>query len=140
MACILLTLSIGTFRREMADRHDLVLEVAFGAVTARSPLDELAQGDPGLSLQHRRREHLMQRPQLIKLFRDLASEIAEKDLSFLQEEHSISDLGIDSLAMLELVGSMERELRIRVPDESLVGLQTVRQLLELVEGRMPQTA
>jgi acyl carrier protein len=82
----------------------------------------------------------MQRPQLIKLFRDLASEIAEKDLSFLQEESSISDMGIDSLAMLELVGTMERELRIRVPDEKLVGLITVRQLLELVEGRITQAA
>jgi acyl carrier protein len=82
----------------------------------------------------------MQRPQLIKLFRDLASEIAEKDLSFLQEDHSISDMGIDSLAMLELVGTMERELRIRVPDDKLVGLITVRQLLELVEGRITQAA
>jgi acyl carrier protein len=82
----------------------------------------------------------MQRPQLIKLFRDLASEIAEKDLSFVQEESSIADLGIDSLAMLELVGTMERELRIRVPDELLVGLETVSQLLELVERRLPQSA
>jgi len=82
----------------------------------------------------------MQRPQLIKLFRDLASEIAEKDLSFVQEESAIADLGIDSLAMLELVGTMERELRIRVPDEQLVGLETVRQLLELVERRLPQSA
>jgi acyl carrier protein len=82
----------------------------------------------------------MQRPQLIKLFRDLASEIAEKDLSFLQEDNSISDMGIDSLAMLELVGTMERELRIRVPDDKLVGLITVRQLLELVEGRITQAA
>ncbi|MFT3923510.1 MAG: acyl carrier protein [Myxococcales bacterium] len=82
----------------------------------------------------------MKRPQLIKLFRDLASEIAEKDLSFVQEESAIADLGIDSLAMLELVGTMERELRIRVPDEQLVGLETVRQLLELVERRLPQSA
>lgn len=82
----------------------------------------------------------MHRPQLIKLFRDLASEIAEKDLSSLQEDSSISDMGIDSLAMLELVGTMERELSIRVPDDKLVGLVTVRQLLELVEGRITQAA
>jgi acyl carrier protein len=82
----------------------------------------------------------MQRPQLIKLFCNLASEIAEKDLSFVHEDSPITDLGIDSLAMLELVGTLERELRIRVPDEQLVGLQTVRQLLELVEWRLPQTA
>jgi acyl carrier protein len=83
---------------------------------------------------------IMQQPQLIGIFRDIASEIAEKDLSFLHEDSSISDLGIDSLAMLELIGSMERTLRVRVPDEQLVGLSTVRQLLELVEGRMKQVA
>ena len=82
----------------------------------------------------------MQRPQLIKLFRDLASEIAEKDLSFLQEEHAISDLVIDSLAMLELVGTLERQLRIRAPDDQLVGLTTVGDLLGLVEGRATQAA
>jgi acyl carrier protein len=82
----------------------------------------------------------MQRPQLIKLFRDLASEIAERDYSFVQEESPIADLGIDSLAMLELVGTMERQLCIRVPDDQLVGLVTVRDLLSLVEGRIVQAA
>ena len=31
---------------------------------------------------------------------------------------------------------MERELSVQIPDEQLVGIQTVRQLLELVEKRM----
>lgn len=82
----------------------------------------------------------MRRHQLIELFRDLASEIAERDYSFVQEENAIAELGIDSLAMLELVGTMERQLGIRVPDDQLVGLVTVRHLLELVEGRMVQAA
>jgi acyl carrier protein len=82
----------------------------------------------------------MQKPQLIELFRDLASEIAEKDFSFVQEDNAIAELGIDSLAMLELVGTMERTLRIRVPDDKLVGLVTVRELLDLVEGGLTQAA
>lgn len=82
----------------------------------------------------------MKRPDLIQMFRTLASEIAEQDFSHIQESDQIADLGIDSLAMLELVGTMERELSIQVPDEQLVGLQTVSQLLELVEGRIQQTA
>ena len=82
----------------------------------------------------------MQRQDLILMFRNLASEIAERDFSHVTEEDPIADLGIDSLAMLELVGTMERELSIQVPDEKLVGLETVSQLLELVEGRIQQTA
>jgi acyl carrier protein len=80
----------------------------------------------------------LERPKLIQIFRELASEIAEKDFSHIQEDSAIKDLGIDSLAMLELVGSMERLLRVRVPDDQLVGLETVKQLLELVEGRIVQ--
>ena len=82
----------------------------------------------------------MQQTRLIDLFRDLASEIAEKDFSFVQEDDSIANLGIDSLAMLELVGTLERQLSIRVPDEQLVGLVTVRELLNLVEGGLTKSA
>lgn len=83
----------------------------------------------------------MPKPQrLIDLFRDLASEIAEKDFSFVQEDNSIAELGIDYLAMLELVGTLERQLSVRVPDEKLVGLVTVRELLDLVEGGLTKAA
>ena len=37
--------------------------------------------------------------------------------------------------MLELVGEMERRLGVHLPDDQLVGLRTVRDLLDLVELR-----
>ncbi len=61
-----------------------------------------------------------------------ASGVDEEALS---EDSVISDLGIDSLGMLELIGSMEREMQITIPDEQLVGIQKVRQLLDLIERR-----
>ncbi len=82
----------------------------------------------------------MKKPQLIDMFRDLASEIAERDLSFVQEDAAIAELGIDSLAMLELVGTLERQLRVRVPDEKLVGLTTVRELLQVVQSGLSQSS
>jgi acyl carrier protein len=82
----------------------------------------------------------MDRSELLKTFQRMATEIAEKDYGHVTEEHVIADLGIDSLGMLELVGSMERELKIAVPDEQLVGIQTVRQLLDLVEKRTRASA
>lgn len=78
----------------------------------------------------------MTRGELIKIFQRMASEVAEKDFSHVTEDAAIADLGIDSLGMLELVASMERELSVSIPDEQLVGIQTVRQLLELVERRV----
>lgn len=78
----------------------------------------------------------MDRAELLGMFRSMATEIAEKDFNHVTEDSVIADLGIDSLGMLELVGSMERELRVQIPDDQLVGIQSVKQLLDLVEKRM----
>lgn len=78
----------------------------------------------------------IKRAELIELFKRQATEIAEKDFSALTEESVIADMGVDSLAMLEVVGEMERELQIQIPDDQLVGIETVAQLLDLVEKRI----
>ena len=77
----------------------------------------------------------MNRVELLKLFETTAAEVVEKDFKNVSEGTVISELGIDSLGMLEIVGAMERKLKIQIPDESLAGLQTVRDLLEAVEKR-----
>ncbi|MFW5924946.1 MAG: acyl carrier protein [Myxococcota bacterium] len=76
------------------------------------------------------------RRELIDKFRALASEIAEQDLSHVTEEHSITDLGMDSLSMLELVGTLEREYGVRIAEDELAGVTLVRQLLELVHDHL----
>jgi acyl carrier protein len=78
----------------------------------------------------------MTRPELFEMFQRMATEIAEKDFTGVTEDSNIQELGLDSLSTLELVGAMERELDVQIPVEQLVGIQTVRQLLELVENRM----
>ena len=78
------------------------------------------------------------RAELLDMFEKTATEIVEKDFKNISESTVISELGIDSLGMLEIVGSMERQLKIQIPDESLAGIQTVKDLLNVVEKR--QTA
>jgi acyl carrier protein len=73
------------------------------------------------------------RGELVDAFRSMASEIAETDLSHVTEDDVIGDLGLDSLSMLELVGSLEREYDIRIPEEELVSIRKVRELLQVVE-------
>jgi acyl carrier protein len=73
---------------------------------------------------------------LLAMFRTVATEVVEKDFQHVQESTVISELAIDSLGMLEIIGSMERQLRIQIPDESLTGLHTIRDLLDVVEKRM----
>jgi acyl carrier protein len=78
------------------------------------------------------------RAELLALFEKTATEIVEKEFKGIDETTAIAKLGIDSLGMLEIVGSMERQLKIQIPDESLAGIQTVKDLLNVVEKR--QTA
>lgn len=75
------------------------------------------------------------RAELLEVFRTTAADVAEKDFPNVAETTSISELGIDSLGMLEIIGSLERELKIQIPDESLAGITTVKDLLNAVESR-----
>jgi acyl carrier protein len=75
------------------------------------------------------------RAELLQIFQKTASEITERSFPSISEATVISELGIDSLGMLEIVGSMERELKVQLPDEALAGIQTVKDLLELVEKK-----
>ena len=76
------------------------------------------------------------RDDLLSMFRETATEVVEKDFHHVLESSVISELAIDSLGMLEIIGSLERRLRIQIPDESLTGLHTIRDLLDVVEKRL----
>ena len=80
------------------------------------------------------------RAELLKMFQKTASEITEREFPSISEATVISELGIDSLGMLEIVGSMERELKVQLPDEALAGILTVNDLIELVEKRQSVNA
>ncbi len=75
------------------------------------------------------------RSELLGIFQKTATEIVEREFSNISEKTVISELGIDSLGMLEIVGSMERQLKIQLPDEALAGIQTVEDLITLVQKK-----
>jgi acyl carrier protein len=74
---------------------------------------------------------------LLAMFRQTATEVVEKDFHHVVEASVISELAIDSLGMLEIIGSLERQLRIQIPDDMLTGVGTIRELLDVVEKRLP---
>jgi acyl carrier protein len=73
------------------------------------------------------------REALLAMFCDMATEVVERDFHHVVESMRIDELVIDSLGMLEIIGSLERKLQIQLPDESLTGLSTIRDLLDVVE-------
>ena len=76
------------------------------------------------------------REQMLSMFRTTATEVVEKNFHHVEESTVISELAIDSLGMLEIIGSLERQLRVQIPDESLTGLRTISDLLDAVEKRL----
>lgn len=78
------------------------------------------------------------RTQLLDLFRVTATEVVEREFDEISESTVITDLGIDSLGMMEIISTLERTAKVHIPNEQLESVRTVKDLLEVVEKR--QTA
>ncbi|HEX9298468.1 MAG TPA: phosphopantetheine-binding protein, partial [Polyangiaceae bacterium] len=69
-------------------------------------------------------------------FKQVATEVDKREFSDVTGESVITDLGIDSLSMMQIVGEMELRLNIMIPDEDLVELVTVADLVGVVARRI----
>jgi acyl carrier protein len=72
-----------------------------------------------------------------QLFTQAALEVSGKKLENLSKDTVISRLGLDSVAVMELVSYVEEKLEIRLPDEDLARVQTVGDLGVLVQRLVP---
>jgi acyl carrier protein len=73
---------------------------------------------------------------LLQLFKAVAERVDKKSFDAVTRESVITDLGIDSLSMMQIVGEMETELELQIPDEDLVEIVTVGDLCSKVEHRI----
>ena len=74
---------------------------------------------------------------IIQLFTQAALEVNGKKLDGLTRDTVISKLGLDSVAVMELVSFFEEKLNIRMPDEDLAKVQTLGDLGEVVTRLVP---
>ena len=74
---------------------------------------------------------------LLEMFKTVAARVDKRDFPQVNSESVITELGIDSLSMMQIVGEMETELGIMIPDEDLVEIITVGDLCKKVETRLP---
>ncbi len=77
---------------------------------------------------------------LLGIFKTVAARVEKREFPNVSEKSVITELGIDSLAMMQIVGEMETELGIMIPDEDLVELITVGDLCDKVGQRLAQDA
>lgn len=73
---------------------------------------------------------------LLQMFKVVAERVDKKSFSEITRDSIITELGIDSLSMMQIVGEMETELEIQIPDEDLVEIVTVGDLCSKVERRV----
>lgn len=74
---------------------------------------------------------------VLELFTQAAFEVDGKKLAGLTKDTVISTLGMDSVAVMELVSYFEEKLSLRIPDEELGKIRTVGDLAESIRKLVP---
>lgn len=69
---------------------------------------------------------------IIKLFKAAVFEVDQKKLGEVTPSTEIAQLGLDSVATMEVIGALEEKLSVRFPDEELATLKSVGDLTALV--------
>lgn len=73
---------------------------------------------------------------LLALFKTVAARIDKRDFATVTRDSVITELGVDSLSMMQIIGEMETELSVMIPDEDLVEIRTVGDLVNKVGARL----
>jgi acyl carrier protein len=73
---------------------------------------------------------------LLRMFKTVAARVDKREFPDVTRTSVITELGIDSLSMMQIVGEMETELGVMIPDEDLVELVTVGDLVGKVEQKL----
>jgi acyl carrier protein len=79
---------------------------------------------------------MAEKKDLLAMFKVVAARVDKREFNNVTAESVNTDLGIDSLSMMQIVGEMETELGIMIPDEDLVELITVGDLVKKIDSRV----
>ncbi|MGK5627323.1 acyl carrier protein [Streptomyces sp. URMC 123] len=71
---------------------------------------------------------------LTRMLRESAGEEEGVDLNGDVLDTPFIELGYDSLALLQVIGQVQREYGVRIPDDAVVDAETPRALLELINA------
>ena len=74
---------------------------------------------------------------VLELFTQAALEVDNRKLTSLTKDTVISTLGMDSVAVMELVSFFEEKLAVRIPDEELSRIRTVGDLRDALAKLLP---
>ena len=83
----------------------------------------------------------MPRPEdLLEPIRRIVSDVIDRPLAALSLDSSIESLGIDSIALTEMVALVEDRLGVDIPASAWFGVRTVRDFVGLVAASPDRTS
>jgi len=74
---------------------------------------------------------------VVKLFKEAALEVDNRKLDEVSSSSIITQLGMDSVAQMELVSWFEERLGVRIPDEELSKVRTISDLRDVLARLLP---
>ncbi len=74
---------------------------------------------------------------VIEMFKQAAFEVDNRRIPDLKADTVIAALGMDSVAVMELVSYFEEKLGVRIPDEELSKIRTVKDLRDAIARLLP---
>jgi acyl carrier protein len=85
----------------------------------------------------REKEERMERPELEEKVRKVLAENLGRDLEEVTLEARLEeDLDADSLDLVEAVLALEEELGVKIPEEEMESIKTVREAVDLVSAKI----
>ena len=78
----------------------------------------------------------MTRTEILDTMRSLAQEQVQEDLTFTEALGLQEGLGVDSIAVMEYIISLEDNFGIEIPDEALDDVETVGQLADYIAKKV----
>lgn len=76
----------------------------------------------------------------LKIRTSLGEYLKRDPATILVTQHLRDDLGLDSMAVIELLYRIEEAFDLQIPDQDLVGLTTVGHVVSYVEKRLGKPA
>jgi acyl carrier protein len=76
----------------------------------------------------------------LKIRTSLGEYLKRDPATILAAQHLRDDLGLDSMAVIELLYRIEEAFDLQIPDQDLVGLTTVGHVVQYVEKRLGKPA
>jgi acyl carrier protein len=74
---------------------------------------------------------------VVKLFKEAALEVDNRKLDEVTSSSIITQLGMDSVAQMELVSWFEERLSVRIPDEELSKIRSISDLRDVLARLLP---